>query len=347
MNNTGNIKNMNYKLLGVSTEKELNIGDYIQALASAQFLPSINGFIQREELKEYNGEEAKMIMNGWYMHHPENWRPSEFIQPLYVAFHLNVLAKDSLMRAESVAYLKKHEPIGCRDYQTVRTLQSEGVDSYFSGCMTLTLGQKYFSKEKEDKCYFVDPYFKTDWNLFSVIKNVIYLLAHWNSISIISSKYPESKTGLRKKMILTTFYREYKKFFTKEILLNAEYINQQSEKLKSNTKTDFDYLHDAEKLVRKYAKARLVVTSRIHCALPCLGLDTPVIYIEDYNQTEASRCKLEGLRDLFTILTWNKGKLNAEFDLIDKISMFNLPKNKNNWKIIAENLIKRCQNFLK
>ena len=40
---------MKYKLLAVSTEREVNIGDYIQALASAQFLPHIDGFIQREE----------------------------------------------------------------------------------------------------------------------------------------------------------------------------------------------------------------------------------------------------------------------------------------------------------
>ena len=347
MNVTGNIRNMKYKLLGVSTEKELNIGDYIQALASSQFLPSLDGFVQREQLKEYHEDETKMIMNGWYMHHPENWPPSELIHPLYVAFHMNVLAKDSLLNAESIAYFKKHEPIGCRDHQTVRTLQSKDVKAYFSGCMTLTLGQKYYNKEKEDKCYFVDPYFKTDWSLFSVIRNAIYLLTHWKSISIISSKYPESKTGLRKKMILTTFYREYKKIFTKETLLNAEYINQQNETIKSSSKTEFDYLYEAEKLVKKYAKAKLVVTSRIHCALPCLGLGTPVIYTEDHHQSEASRCRLEGLRELFTILTWNRGKLFPEFVISDKISKNNYPKNKNNWKIIAENLIERCQNFVK
>lgn len=42
---------MKYKLLAVSSEDQVNIGDYIQALASAQFLPSMDGFIQREELK--------------------------------------------------------------------------------------------------------------------------------------------------------------------------------------------------------------------------------------------------------------------------------------------------------
>lgn len=38
---------MKYSLLGVSTENELNMGDYVQALASSQFLPLID-FLFRE-----------------------------------------------------------------------------------------------------------------------------------------------------------------------------------------------------------------------------------------------------------------------------------------------------------
>lgn len=41
---------MQYKLLSVEGERETNIGDYIQALASRQFLPHVDGFINREEL---------------------------------------------------------------------------------------------------------------------------------------------------------------------------------------------------------------------------------------------------------------------------------------------------------
>lgn len=81
---------MKYKILAVSTVNEINIGDYIQALASSQFLPRVDGFIQREELKDYDGEECKMIMNGWYMHNPKQWPPSKkFIlyMLLYILIH--------------------------------------------------------------------------------------------------------------------------------------------------------------------------------------------------------------------------------------------------------------------
>lgn len=132
---------MKYKLLAVSTENQANIGDYIQALAAARFFPGKHdGFIQREKLKEYDGEECKVIMNGWYMHNPVQWPPSGRIHPLFVAFHINATAAEELMSDESVSYLKRHQPIGCRDYFTRDLLLSKGIEAYFSGCLTLTLG---------------------------------------------------------------------------------------------------------------------------------------------------------------------------------------------------------------
>lgn len=337
---------MTYKLLSVSTESGVNIGDYIQALSSAQFLPSLDGFVQREELSDYTGEEAKMIMNGWYMHHPEKWPPSPKIDPLFVAFHMNSLAKDSLLREGSIQYFKKHEPIGCRDRETMRLLQQKNVDAYFSGCMTLTLGEKYKNPVKEDKCYFVDPYFVTEWSFINIIKSSLYLLANWGDISIIAKKYPENKSSLRKKMILTAFHREYSKMFTRDTLLNAEYINQQSIDIQQSHESEESYLAEAERLVKKYATAKLVITSRIHCALPCLGMETPVIYTKDAGQSEASACRFDGLEELFTVLTWDKGKLYPQFEVNGKLSVNNHPANKTNWKQLAASLIKSVKQFL-
>lgn len=337
---------MKYKILAVSTVDEINIGDYIQALASSQFLPRVDGFIQREELKDYDGEECKMIMNGWYMHNPEQWPPSKKIHPLYVAVHFNTLAKEKLFSKQSIDYIKQYEPIGCRDTYTRDLLLEKGVNAYFSGCMTLTLGYRYKSDIRENKCYFVDPYFVTHWGVSSIIYNFIYLIFHWKAITIISKKYPGDKKGLRKKMILTTFYREYKRFFTKDTLLNAEYICQQSRYYKDNFSSDEERLKEAEKLVEKYAKARLVVTSRIHCALPCLGLETPVIYTEDTNQSEASACRFGGLRELFTIMKWKNNHIEPDFVYNKKISIFNVPLNKREWRKYADILIEKCKYFI-
>ncbi|WP_264821067.1 polysaccharide pyruvyl transferase family protein [Acinetobacter schindleri] len=36
-------------------------------------------------------------------------------------------------------------------------------------------------------------------------------------------------------------------------------------------------------MLEKYSTAKLVITSRIHCALPCLAMGTPVIYINGFD----------------------------------------------------------------
>lgn len=49
----------------------------------------------------------------------------------------------------------------------------------------------------------------------------------------------------------------------------------------------------AKALLQRYANAKLVITSRIHAALPCLGLGTPVILICPYD-----RKRFDGIAEL-------------------------------------------------
>ena len=338
---------MKYKLLSIRGHKECNIGDYIQALASSQFLPSLDGFVNREKLKEYDGDECKMIMNAWYLHDSTQWPPSDKIKPLFVAVHFNSSVMDSLLSDESIAYLKKHAPIGCRDYYTAEHLKNNGVDSYFSACMTLTLGQKYKSVEKDDKCYFVDPSFKTDRNYRTLLINLIYLIFNWCKINHIAKKYPKKQGFFKKRLGLVAFFRAYKEFFTEETLLDAEYICQQNTDYKNNFPTDEARLKEAERLVKLYSRAKLVVTSRIHCALPCLGLETPVIFTDLATKRLADTCRFSGLRELFQVMDWKDGKLIPEFTINKKISIYNIPENKTTWKKHSEHLIKTCQDFVK
>lgn len=141
---------------------KFNIGDYIQSLAAKQFFPNSSTFlyIDRDHTNEYQGEPVKLIMNGWYSHEPQNWPPSIQINPLFVAIHINETIKDQFLTEESIAYFKRFEPIGCRDYNTQKMLLSKGIKAYFSGCLTLTLGLTYQHKKIScNKIYFVDPFF--------------------------------------------------------------------------------------------------------------------------------------------------------------------------------------------
>lgn len=345
---------MKYKLLAVSvdTGEHVNIGDYIQALAAAQFLPEVDGFVQRERLKEYDGEACKVIMNGWYMHHTEHWPPSDKIKPLFVAFHINASAKEGMLTEDSINYIKKFQPIGCRDYFTRDLLVSKGVDAYFSACLTLTLGMTYKSEDKDGKCYFVDPFIPKGRKGVDEICNTLWLLSHcnkWNSIEKIARKLPYKK-NFKKRIVACRFYRAYIRLFTEDTLLEAEYISQQNVGYRKKYDTEQERLCEARRLVGKYAKARLVVTSRIHCALPCLGLETPVILTENSGQSEKKACRMSGIRDFFNIISMdgNRFKTNFKFSKKCKISTSNLPLPMAGdlWREYSGRLIDTCKNFI-
>lgn len=346
---------MEYKLLSVSKNiklKKINIGDYIQALASSQYYPHIDGFLDRDEdLKDYDNKPCKVIMNGWYMHNPDNWPPSKKIIPLFVAFHLNILAEKELTSKKSIEYLKLHEPIGCRDKRTMELLREYGVNAYFSGCMTLTLGKKYYNEKKEDKTYIVDPPFDVKFNHKLIIMALLHFikypidvikLTHIKNLSFLSGRI-----FFKKILKASLYHKEYSRIFSRNIIMDSIYICQESEDYIKNFPTDFDRLKEAEKLVKQYAKAKLVITSRIHCALPCLGLETPVIYLERKQDSEASTCRLDGLRELFNIVEIENGKLKPTFKINLPINKENKPTNKNTWRALANKLDRICESFMR
>ncbi len=344
---------MQYALLSVSKFDKspiINIGDYIQALASSQYYPTIDRFIDRdEELKSYHDDPIKVIMNGWYMHHPHNWPPSNKIIPLFVAFHINTSAQKNLLSPESIEYLKKHEPIGCRDLHTLNLLKEHGVDAYFSACMTLTLGKNFHSPQKEDKSYIVDPLFLEKLRIKDMAKALMEILKHPCDISkLCRIKELKPHRGGAKKRILkiALFYKEYTRMFGRKIVMESTYISQANTFYCEGFSSDAERLKEAERLIRLYAKAKLVITSRIHCALPCLGVETPVIFLENKQDIEESTCRMGGLRDLFNIVKMSHGRLIADFEIATPITEQNFPTNKTLWKSYAEALQKRCIDFM-
>jgi hypothetical protein len=77
---------------------------------------------------------------GWYMHswfrvhwdfpfHPN-------LRPLFVSFHVN---HQESLEGDSLDYLRRHAPVGCRDWTTVHLLLDHGVPAFFSGCLTTTV----------------------------------------------------------------------------------------------------------------------------------------------------------------------------------------------------------------
>lgn len=356
-----------------------NIGDYIQSIASRQFVGDDSVCIEQEEADTYrssNGLKTRLIMNGWFQWRAENWPPSDDILPLLVSMHISPIKKDKLLVPKGIDFLKKNSPVGCRDHYTEKLLQSFGIPSYFSACVTLTLGKKYKIDDSERHgYYFVDPYFEIP-ALFENVegKDIIktdllnefvdIYSKHSDIINYLASKpfFKEySPTGFldrddsfyRSYYKAVCFYKVYSKQFTDEFILNAEYITHWID-VDMNNQTNKDLLNIAEGLVKRYAKAKVVITSRIHAGLPCLGMETPVVFVANEEVLSEKGSfntpgRLGGLVELFRILNLHNGKFETDDDILkhlEKIDLESNFKNKDDWRPYAERLDKQLSFFM-
>ena len=321
---------MKYGLLTyVENRKFFNVGDYIQSLAAKQFLPRVDEFLNREALADYADGPIKLIMNGWFTHNVTNWVPAPAIDPLFVSFHVNNTAAPGMLDDKGVAYLKAHEPIGCRDQFTVETLRAKGIDAYFSGCLTLTLDSyRVEDSERGDAVYIVDPLYgyptreKVTYNYRRFLRSI--------------QNRDIFKIGRRA--------RHLGNLIDEELLASAVHVNQEPP---ANTYSDADKFAMAEDLLRKYARARLVITSRIHCALPCLALGTPVIFVNGFT-TFVDSCRFDGILDLFNRVDVdsNTGDFVANFPLRGKIDADTMVVNKDLHHGLADAMRTTCRGFV-
>ena len=257
-----------------------NLGDYIQSLAAYQYIPK-NCFpylVDRESIQFYHGPKIKLIMNGFFtLNGGGNNIASEQIIPIYVSYHINNKRK---IDYNTINYLKKYEPIGCRDISTKNALINKGVDAYFSGCLTTTL----------DIDYLVDNSKRTNEIIFTDYKFGDLLIAD-------------------------NYLHSLKAYDFNNIINLTHHFNLSYGHL--------ERFQMAKNLLDRYAKAKLVVTTRLHVALPCLGLRTPVIFInKDYDHE-----RFPGLYELLNTLGKNSGgKFESRINLDDKGLVYNSDK---------------------
>jgi len=199
-----------------------NIGDDLQSLAAAQHLPTpASVLVDRDSINQSLGPTPiALIMNGWFSGNAEAWPPSPSIRPIFVGFHVCERFKAAVQRHAD--YLKAFEPIGVRDAATGRFLESLGIRTETTYCLTLTFPQRERAPA-DGKIFIVDA----------------------QGIAI-----PRS---LRKRAVKMT---------------------HRIPPLGPDATLPF-----AQKLLEMYKeRASLVITTRLHTALPCMAMGIPVVF---------------------------------------------------------------------
>jgi hypothetical protein len=200
-----------------------NVGDDIQSVAVANSLPKIDLQLDREQLNIVdNPDPTCIVMNGWFMH-GDAWPPSNILRPVFVGFHVTPEARSTI--AKHAQYLKQYEPIGTRDRGTAEFLNTLGIKTEVTYCMSLTLPRR----EKEPANG-------------KVIRVDAYGVDVPRALRRGSIHFSHTVAGVR-------------------------------------DATKLKYAHDLIEFYRD--NARLVITTRLHCALPCIAMGIPVVFFGD------------------------------------------------------------------
>jgi len=270
----------------VGYPNSINLGDWIQSLVifylwqDSEFVT-----IDREQLHTYDGSKAKLICNGWFMENPRNWPPSSQIDPLFISFHINPTVEKEFTSSDSLSYFKKHEPIGCRDNYTLQLLQRHGIKAYFSGCLTLCYRKPFLLSDsiQASSGILVTSVFDrlkpsmtfSTSNLMMLLRNLI--------------KFPF------KFVFHQIACRRLNKLLSKSsrsITYASQIITRDAVKNQNPEMVAIEYL-------KKIASAELVITSRIHTALPATAMGIPVLFISDGLDHINHQSRLDGLLNFF------------------------------------------------
>ncbi|CAI0796647.1 Polysaccharide pyruvyl transferase [Serratia grimesii] len=305
----------------------INLGDYVQTIAAKQFLPVSGIPIARDNMSNYHGEQVKMIMNAWYMDCPENFPPSKNIEPFYTSIHINSVVSDKIFSAEAISHLKLFSPIGCRDYYTVNLLAKYDIPAYYSGCMTLTLGESYKRNHCTDDIYFVDVMYDA-LTLPELARQPLRLAKR-----ILNGRVFEFNHKMK----------VMQQYFDKDLLSKAKFMTQMVPYVSFG-----DGLKMAHDFLLKLSSAKLVVTSRIHTALPCLAMGTPVIFINGGFKNKLDNCRFDGLLEFFNrIDVDDKGCGAANFMFSgERINLNTIISNNDKHLKYASSLIRSCKKFI-
>lgn len=233
-----------------------NVGDDIQAIAAERLLPEDKIPINRDKISQFTwGGAIPTLMNGWYMH-PIGYVYREGEGHVREFNWPPAAVIDPLLI--SMHFTETFLPAVCSE-ESVRYLLEHapvGARDYF----TLKVLQEH--------------------NIPSYFSGCLTLTL-------------EKSTAEKDPIVYAVDVdRECVAFIRSQTTYLVEEIHHEmSKEMSRNPQKRRRY---AEALLEKYQKARYVVTSRLHAALPCLAFETPVLLLN----VQQDPYRFEGLKEL-------------------------------------------------
>lgn len=229
-----------------------NVGDDFQSYAAARLLPRVDYIINRETIDEFeseNNETVACIMNAWWMWNKWHFPPSSCIYPKFLSFHYSEYGKDRMAN-------------NGMEFVTYQFLEGKGKDymNYYGpiGCrdvVTMNALQELG----------INAYFS-------------------GCMTLTLDRFPVSDTENKKDYIclvdVSKEVEEKVRKTIKERKATVEVIVQTHFNDYRETRPDWEgRKREVERRLKLYQNARCVITRKLHCALPCLALEVPVLLV--------------------------------------------------------------------
>ena len=258
-------------------QTSINLGDDLQIVA-IDYIYKKMGIEEKDivriglsELTSYNGEYVILPVSFPLYGYREGVNITMF-SPKIIPVFLGLSIMSGNISDEEVAYLRRFEPIGCRDHYTMDILRKKNILSYVGGCVTALLPR--LDRFKGDKVYIID----VPKRMMKYIPDDIRKGATYKSqiLSECSDSYEATKKRLR------------------EISENA----------------------------------RLIITTRLHSALPYTALGIPVVLMKEkfsFRFTALSKLLNVYTEDEFANIDWNPKSIEYE-DYKLKIMKYNIQR---------------------
>ena len=133
-----------------------NVGDEIQGFPGLQFLPYMDTFIERDNLiASRSNKKITAFFNAFWAATGASWPPPNNMDPILLSLHINRHAQIQWAR-HGIKYLKQRGPIGARDFATLKYLRQNGVEAFFSACLTLLLKNPNTDWQQTEEIYMTD-----------------------------------------------------------------------------------------------------------------------------------------------------------------------------------------------
>ena len=297
-----------------------NLGDDIQAWPAWQFWGrNVDAVLERDTLEWWHPpgfdlkpeEKVAIIFNGWLTYNPKKWFPPQNLSPLFISLHIAPEIAPKFFRPELVEYLSQFE-IGARDLATLDLLKGYGLKAYFSGCLTLTVSH-WLSRTvplKEFRPLIID-----------LNKEAMrYVPLEIQNASINDTQEISSQTSAILKWISQVtkmrWAKALKTIVPRPLLHSLFYpvLRKTLDMSPGLPKSPLSRLVLAEERLRLISGASLVLTSRLHVALPAASLGVPVILVHPRLHEDPRFSGLSGLVNSYTLEEFREVSHDLSYD---------------------------------